>query len=158
MDFSAATCLTNIPNGVTSFNVYLGQNNYTSPNLIASSVPVSDLTVNCPYIINNIPDGTTYLSFKDSSGTYCISIPIQDNNICDNCNLGFSNYSSTTINKIYCVILTGSCQTNITDYLINWYGLEVLPTLAYLTLNLPEDIIFLLFINCEKFTLAPTPG
>ena len=131
MTFSAATCLTNIPNGVTSFNVYLGQNNYTSPNLIASSVPVSDLTVNCPYIINNIPDGTTYLSFKDSSGTFCISIPIQDNNICDNCDLGFSNYSATTISKIYCGILTGSCQTNITDYLIHWYGPDDTTTLQF---------------------------
>ena len=131
MDFSAATCLTDIPNGVTSFNVYLGQNNYTSPNLIASSVPVDNLTVNCPYIINNIPDGTTYLSFKDSSGTFCISIPIQDNNICSNCNLGFSNYSATTISKIYCGILTGSCQTNITDYLVNWYGPDDITTLSF---------------------------
>ena len=131
MSFSAATCLTDTPFGVTSFNVYLGQNNYASPNLIASLVPVSDLTVNCPYIINNIPGGTTYLSFKDSSGTYCISIPIQDNNICSNCNLGFSNYSATTISKIYCGILTGSCQTNITDYLIHWYGPDDTTTLSF---------------------------
>lgn len=131
MSFSAATCLTDTPFGVTSFNVYLGQNNYASPNLIASLVPVSDLTDNCPYIINNIPDGTTYLSFKDSSGTYCISIPIQDNNICSNCDLGFSNYSATTINKIYCGVLTGSCQTNITDYLIHWYGPDDTTTLSF---------------------------
>jgi len=131
MAFSAATCLTDIPNGVTSFNVYLGQNNYTSPNLIASSVPVSSLTDSCPYIINNIPDGTTYLSFKDSSGTFCISIPIQNNNICDNCDLGFSNYSATTISKIYCGILTGSCQNNITDYLIHWYGPDNTTTLEF---------------------------
>jgi hypothetical protein len=131
MSFSAATCLTDTPFGVTLFNVYLGQNNYASPNLIASLVPVSDLTVNCPYIINNIPDGTTYLSFKDSSGTYCISIPIQDNNICDNCDLGFSNYSSPSISKISCGELTGSCNNNITDYLIHWYGPDDTTTLSF---------------------------
>jgi hypothetical protein len=131
MSFSAATCLTSTPLNVSSFDIFLGQNNYTTP--FISDVSLSDLTSpNCPYIIENIPNGTTYLSFKDSSGIYCISIPVVDNDICSNCSLGFSNYSSSTISKLYCGNLTGTC-TPINDYLIYWYGPDDTTTLQFMS-------------------------
>jgi hypothetical protein len=137
MSFSAATCLTSTPLNVSTFDIFLGQNNYTTP--FISDVSLSDLTSpNCPYIIENIPNGTTYLSFKDSSGIYCISIPVVDNDICSNCSLGFSDYSASTISQLYCGELTGSCE--ISDYLINWYGPDSTTTL-YRTSG-PENSIF----------------
>jgi len=135
MSFSAATCFTSIPlpPGIVSFNVYLGQGDYLSP-INTTPIPKDDLTIYCPYIIDNIPEGTTHLSFKDSSGTYCISFLIQ-NNICVTCDLGFSNYSSPSISKISCGELTGSCDNNITDYLIHWYGPDDITTLSFTTGN-----------------------
>lgn len=128
MSFSAATCLTTTPLNVTSFDIFLGVNNYTT---IFDTVSLSDITPpNCPYIVENIPDGTSYLSFKDSSGIYCFSIPVADNDICVNCNLGFSKYSASTVARLYCGELTGSCQ-NISDYLIHWYGPNDTTTLQF---------------------------
>lgn len=116
--FSAATCLTSsfVSNG--TFNIYL-TDDYTSTPF--SSVTKNQLTLNCPFIFSNIPAGTTTFYVKNVESLYCFTIPIQDNNICQTCNLGLTNYSSTTITRLSCGVLTGSCQ-NITDYVIYWYG------------------------------------
>ena len=118
MSFSASTCITFNPTIQPStgpFDIYLNSDYTSTP---FSSATLNDLT-NCPFVIV-VPDGTTNLGIKDTIKDYCITIPIQDNNICSNCNLGLSQYSATTTAKLYCGELTGSCQ--ITDYLINWYG------------------------------------
>lgn len=132
MPFSAATCLTFNPtlqSAVGPFEIYLNSDYSSTP--FVSNVDISELTPpNCPFIIQNIPTGTSNLGFKDITKEYCITIPIQNNDICTNCNLGFSNYSSTTISKLYCGNLTGSCQT-ITDYKIDWYGPNDTTTLAF---------------------------
>lgn len=131
MPFSAATCLTFNPSIQPStgpFDIYLDSDYSSTP--IVTNVSLWDLSNNCPYIIQNIPNGTTNLGIKDIANDYCITIPIQNNDICSECNLGFSNYSSTTISKLYCGNLTGSCQT-ITDYKINWYGPNNTTTLAF---------------------------
>lgn len=131
MSFSAATCLTFNPTIQPStgpFNIYLDSDYSSTP--ILTNVSLWDLSNNCPYIIQNIPNGTTNLGIKDVTNDYCITIPIQNNDICSDCNLGFSNYSATTISKLYCGNLTGTCQT-ITDYKINWYGPNNTTTLAF---------------------------
>jgi hypothetical protein len=93
-----------------------------------SSATLSQLT-NCPFVIV-VPTGTTSLGFKDTILNYCFEITIQDNNICSNCNLGLSNYSSSTITQLSCGILTGTCQ-NINDYVIKWYGPNNTTTLSF---------------------------
>jgi hypothetical protein len=115
--FSAATCLTSSFVSPGPFNIYL-TDDYTSTPF--SSVTKDQLTLDCPFIFNNIPEGTTTLYVKDVREIYCFTIPIQGN-ICQTCNLGLSNYSATTITRLSCGFLTGSCQ-NITDYVIHWYG------------------------------------
>ena len=115
--FSAATCLTSSFVSSGDFNIYL-TDDYTSTPF--SSVTRDQLTLDCPFIFNNIPEGTTTLYVKDVREIYCFTIPIQGN-ICQTCNLGLSNYSATTITRLSCGFLTGSCQ-NITDYVIHWYG------------------------------------
>jgi hypothetical protein len=116
--FSAATCLTSSFVSDGTFNIYL-TDDYTSTPF--SSVTKNQLTINCPFIFTNIPAGTTTFYVKNVESLYCFTIPIRDNNICQTCNLGLSNYSATTITRLSCGFLTGSCQ-NITDYVIHWYG------------------------------------
>jgi hypothetical protein len=131
MAFSAATCITFNPGTQTStgpFDIYL-DSDYTSTPILTNITLQSLTPPNCPYIIENIPNGTINLGIKDTIKDYCITIPIEDNNICSNCDLGLSQYSASTISKLYCGVLTGSCQT-VTDYLIDWYGPNNTTTVA----------------------------
>lgn len=122
--FSASTCINSSVTSPGPFNIYL-DSDYTSTPF--SSATLNELT-NCPYIII-VPTGTTSLGFKDTILNYCFEITIQDNNVCDSCNLGLSNYSAATTSRLYCGFLTGSCQ-NITDYVIYWYGPNDTTTLS----------------------------
>lgn len=129
MSFSAATCITfnGLPPSpqVGPFTIYYDSGH---TEVILSNVNLSELTSpNCPYIISNIDDGTEFFYFKDQNN-YCFTISVQDNDICSNCNLGLSQYSSTTITRLSCGVLTGSCQ-NIADYVIHWYGPDDITTL-----------------------------
>ena len=123
--FSASTCISSNNTSPGPFNIYL-DSNYTSTPF--SSATLTQLT-SCPFVIV-VPTGTTSLGFKDTLLDFCFETTIQDNNICSNCNLGLSNYSATTISRLYCGLLTGSCQ-NITDYVIDWYGPNNTTTLQF---------------------------
>jgi hypothetical protein len=117
--FSAATCITLNPGpqpATGPFDIYLNSDYDSTP---FSSATLSQLT-NCPFIIENVPSGTTSLGFKDIPTNYCITIPVQDNNLCTNCDLGLTDYSATSIGNITAGYLSGSC--NPTDYQIIWYG------------------------------------
>jgi hypothetical protein len=122
--FSASTCINSSVTSPGPFNIYL-DSDYTSTPF--SSATLNELT-NCPYIIV-VPTGTTSLGFKDTILDFCFETTIQNNNICSNCNLGLSNYSASTISKLYCGVLTGSCQ--FSDYLISWYGPNSTTTLSF---------------------------
>jgi len=123
--FSASTCISLNNTSPGPFNIYL-DSDYTSTPF--SSATLTQLT-NCPFIII-VPTGTTSLGFKDTLLDFCFETTIQDNNICSNCNLGLSNYSSSTITQLSCGILTGTCL-NINDYVINWYGPNNTTTLSF---------------------------
>jgi len=131
--FSAATCLTYNPGPVPAtgpFDIYLN-NNYDVPPYNLTPINLSQISgSSCPYIIE-VPTGTTVINFKDIPTSYCITIPVQDNNICQTCNLGLSLYSASTSSVITAGFLTGSCQSSITDYKINWYGPDNTTTLAF---------------------------
>ena len=121
--FSASTCISNPTGG--PFNIYLNSDYTSTP---FSSATFAQITT-CPYVIV-VPTGTTSLGFKDTVSNFCFQTTIQDNDICSDCNLGLSNYSATTITKLSCGILTGTCQ-NINDYVINWYGPNNTTTLEF---------------------------
>ena len=123
--FSASTCISSNNTSPGPFNIYL-DSDYTSTPF--SSATLTQLT-SCPFVIV-VPTGTTSLGFKDSLLDFCFETTIQDNNICSNCNLGLSNYSSSTITQLSCGILTGTCQ-NINDYVIKWYGPNDTTTLSF---------------------------
>jgi hypothetical protein len=131
--FSAATCITYNPGPVPAtgpFDIYLN-NNYDVPPYNLTPINLSQISgSSCPYIIE-VPTGTTVINFKDIPTSYCITIPVQDNNICQTCNLGLSLYSASTSSVITAGFLTGSCQTPIVDYKINWYGPDNTTTFAF---------------------------
>ena len=122
MPFSASTCLTNA--GTTPLgpvlSAYTDTDAYLNP---FASVLLTQITgSSCPYIFTNIPDGTTNIRLIDPTNSCCITIPIQSDNFCNTCDLGFTTYSSQTNSQIIAGDLTGSCQANISDYVINWFG------------------------------------
>jgi hypothetical protein len=131
MAFSAQTCLS-----------YMGTTELTNPLLLYSdtneysesfgSLSLSDITgTNCPNIITNIPDGTKKIKIV-SNNLYSVLIDILCDEICNVCNLNFSGFTNVnSIGKISVSNLTGSCQSNITDYLINWYGPDSTTNLAF---------------------------
>ena len=94
----------------------------------------SDITApNCPYVLTNIPDGTTTLQILDVNSSCCVEIPISTFT-CDDCNFGFDVYSSVTFNsRIVAGNLTASCDNNITDYVIEWYNVNDLTTPLYIS-------------------------
>jgi hypothetical protein len=60
---------------------------------------------------------------KDISNGCCVYISLEPSiNLCDVCNLGFSEYSAETISIISVGNLTGNCDNNINEYKINWLG------------------------------------
>jgi hypothetical protein len=120
MPFSAATCLTYT--GTTTLgdtlDVYVDSDSYAS---LFTTVSLIDITTNCPYYFLNVPDGTNNIKlFDPESCCYCI-IPVQSSDLCTTCDLNFDTYSATTIGQIVAGHITGSCEENITDYIVSWY-------------------------------------
>jgi hypothetical protein len=90
----------------------------------------------CPYIID-LPQGVTQVivvdncnpnatffnlfSFVTINCCYAIlNIPTTPLLICDECNLSFTSFSSSTIGQIIAGTLSSTCGT-VTDYTIGWY-------------------------------------
>jgi len=122
MSFSTSFCLTNIgsllPN--TTLTFYSNVDGYTTP--IISGVPVLSVTPpNCPYTLNGVYDGTTTIKVESLSGNCCAVIDISPNNPCSFCDLGFDFFLTNTISQIVAGNLTGSCDSVISDYRIDWY-------------------------------------
>ena len=129
MPFSTSFCLTNtgnIPVG-SLINFYSNTTSYLTP--FQTNIQLSNITgSNCPYILTDIPDGTSSILIKDVNSVCCTIINVSANTICDLCELGFDIYSSSTISTIVAGNLTGSCDSNITDYLVFWYEVNNLTT------------------------------
>jgi hypothetical protein len=131
MPFSASTCLTNAgstPLGPV-LSAYTDTDSYLNP---FSSVLLTQITgSSCPYVFTGIPDGTTNIRLIDPTNSCCITIPIQSDNFCDTCDLDFTTYPLNTNSQIIAGDLTGSCQGNISDYVINWFGPNSATNIAF---------------------------
>jgi hypothetical protein len=122
MPISASTCITSgasilgptlklysNPISLVDFGVYVGD---VSTSLITGS--------NCPYTYI-VPDGTTTVRVFDPL-TFCyVDFEVLDNNLCTTCNLNFNTYSSPSVGNIIAGDITGSCDSSVSNYLINWY-------------------------------------
>ena len=184
MSFSASTCLTNI--GTTplssTLRIYSNPTSPTSPGTFVSLVLTDDITGgNCPYTFE-VPNGTTSIRLSDPiSGCYC-DIPVSDNNLCATCDLNFDYYLSPNVGNIVAGDISGTCDNNITDYLIYWYkntdpdtmvfssgkGTEFVPYLYQHPLTGPSAVIATsgtynavlqkIKINGIVFSLSGEPG
>jgi hypothetical protein len=124
---NAYICITEPGSGltqpITGFTIYSNVDNYLTP--LVSNVPITNFTgSSCPYVLANVPEGTTTLRLYDFGAGCCIDIPYSDGfNICDICNpLGFSDNSSPNVGSISVGVLTGGCDPSIGQYYLVWYG------------------------------------
>ena len=123
MSFSASTCLTNTGTIALGglFNIYSDVDQFF--NAFQTDVTYSELFGgNCPYIMGNVPDGTTSIKIIDTLTNCCVTIDINSNDLCTTCELGFEDYETNTVGLIVAGDLTGSCENVISDYRILWYG------------------------------------
>jgi len=133
MPFSASTCLSYLGSSIlgSTLKVYTNPISLTNPGTFLMDVSTSSVTGgNCPYNFV-VPDGTTTIRlFDPTSFCYC-DIPVSDNNVCSTCNLEFATISNNELSTIYVGNLTGSCDTSIDNYRIEWYGPDNPSTLAF---------------------------
>lgn len=132
MSFSASTCLTN--SGTIAlgglFNIYSDIDQYF--NAFQTDVTYSELFGgNCPYIMGNVPNGTTSIKIIDTLTKCCVTLDILSNDLCTTCDLSFDSYQSNIIGRIVAGELTGSCENEITDYKIFWYGPDSTTNVAF---------------------------
>jgi hypothetical protein len=123
MPFSASTCLTNsgtVALGGT-FNIYSNYDGYITP--FQTNVSYTSLFGPlCPYVMGNVPNGTTSIRIVDIITDCCATLELLSNDLCTTCDLAFDSYQTNTIGLIVAGELTGSCENDITDYRIIWYG------------------------------------
>jgi hypothetical protein len=136
----------NIANlSTTGFSIYsnLDLNSPLVQNIPYTSLFESPLGT-CPFNLTNIPEGTDYLIVVDQCNTSinvssifspeninagsitinCCYAIINLNptplSICDECNLSFDTFSTSTVGRIIAGTLSSTCGA-ITDYTIGWY-------------------------------------
>jgi hypothetical protein len=129
----------------TGFSIYSNLN-LNSP--LVQNIPYTSLFESplgtCPFNLTNIPEGTDYLIVVDQCNTSinvssifapeninagsitinCCYAIINLNptplSICDECNLSFDTFSTSTVGRIIAGNLSSTCGV-ITDYTIGWY-------------------------------------
>ena len=157
MPFSSSICLTNIgtlPLG-SNVNIYSNANNYSPA--FQTNVSLSSLTSNCPYILTNIPDGTTEIKFEDTVSHCCYNLIISPNNLCDLFDIQISGFSATTISQIVAGQLISSVGANITDYVIDWYGPDNNTTVEF-TSGFGTEFTNVAYQQTHPFTRMSLPG
>ena len=123
MPFSAEICITNTGNTQLGpvLYAYSDLDFYATP--FNTNLLTANLIGNCPYVLDDIPEGTLIVLLKDISNGCCVYISLEPTiNLCDVCNLGFSEYSEETVSVVSVGNLTGNCDNNINEYKINWLG------------------------------------
>ena len=131
MPFSSSICLTNIgtlPLG-SYVNIYSNANNYSPA--FQTNIALSQLTSNCPYILTDIPDGTTEIKFEDTVSHCCANLTLINNDLCESFEIQLTDFSSTTVSQIIAGLLVSSVGANITDYIIDWYGPDNNTTVSF---------------------------
>lgn len=118
-------CLTDLGNfELTDYvDIYSNVDGFQIP--FATNVLVESLSSsegNCPYLLVNVPEGTTEIYIVTTEGDVCLFLPVQSSELCEECDFGFSEYSATSVGRLYVGNLTASCENELTDYAIDWYN------------------------------------
>ena len=122
MSFSASTCITNTGTTQLGSTLYFYSDVTGFGTSFGSDLTENLIGENCPYIMENIPDGTTIVRIVDLTTDCFVDITLQSGDLCNVCNLNFDVYETQTVSQIVAGNLVGSCDDNISDYIINWYG------------------------------------
>jgi hypothetical protein len=122
MSFSAQTCITNTGTTQLGPTLYFYSDISGYQGSFGSDSTQNLIGDNCPYTMQNIPDGTTVVRIVDPTTNCCLDINLESNNLCNICDLNFDVYETQTVSQIVAGNLVGSCDDNISDYIINWYG------------------------------------
>jgi hypothetical protein len=122
MSFSASTCITNTGTTQLGSTLYFYSDVTGFGTSFGSDLTENLIGENCPYIMENIPDGTTIVRIVDLTTECFVDITLQSGDLCNICNLNFDVYETQTVSQIVAGNLIGSCDDNISDYIINWYG------------------------------------
>jgi hypothetical protein len=130
MAFSVSTCLTNKGTSDGPYDIYSNIDGYETP-FLTNVASASLFGENCPYIINNVPDNTTSIKIIETTTNCCVIIEIESNELCTTCDISFDVYERENIGKIVAGNLTGSCENEITDYKISWYGPDSNENIAF---------------------------
>jgi hypothetical protein len=121
---TAFVCITNT--GTTelgpNINIYSNVNNYTT--IIETVLLVNLIGDNCPYLVENVPDGTTILRLIDPTTGCCFQLPFSDGfNLCEVCeNIGFTVTTNPNVGSLSLGALSGDCDPSISNYYMEWYG------------------------------------
>ena len=104
-----------------NFSIYTDANNYAYP--IAQNITRSALTATTTPFNILVPDTATKIRVLDAvTNCKCNIDVISEDNLCQSCDFDFTTYPLTTVGRLIAGDLTGSCQSNITDYRVYWYG------------------------------------
>jgi hypothetical protein len=113
----------------TDFSIYADNNNYAYP--IVKNITNTELTATTtPFnlLVDSTASRIMVLDTNNNKKTYA---DIGTNNLCITCGLDFNYYPTSTVGRLYAGILTGSCQSEINEYRINWYGPNSSTNVAY---------------------------
>jgi hypothetical protein len=122
MSFSAQTCITNTGTTQLGPTLYFYSDVDGYQGVFGSDSTENLIGGNCPYTMENIPDGTTVVRIIDPTTNCCLDINLQSNDLCNTYNLNFDVYETQTVSQIVAGNLIGDTVSNISDYIINWYG------------------------------------
>jgi hypothetical protein len=121
MSFSAQTCLTNTGTTQLGSTLYFYSDVTGYQNSFGSDLTENLIGDNCPYTMENIPDGTSVVRIIDPTTNCCVDINLESNDLCNTYNLNFDVYDTQTVSQIVAGNLIGD-NVDVTDYIINWYG------------------------------------
>ena len=104
----------------TDFSIYTDDNNYGYP--LYTNITNVQLTATTTPFNLLVPEGSNRLMILDTNNGLKTYADITNYNFCLMCNFDFTVYPLTTVGRLIAGDLTGTCQTNISDYRIFWYG------------------------------------
>lgn len=104
----------------TDFSIFTDDNNYGYP--LYTNITATQLTSTTTPFNLLVPEGSNTLMILDTNNGLKTYADITNNNFCLTCNFDFNVYPLTTVGRLIAGDLTASCQTNISDYRIFWYG------------------------------------
>jgi len=80
-----------------------------------------------------VPDDTTTIRIYDPISNCYIDVIITPNNVCTNCDLSLDSIGINLTGVVNAGVLTGTCDSNITNYRMAWYGPDNINTLSFIS-------------------------